>query len=71
MPQTAAATEANRPEWLNILQDVRDVATGTKAPTVNTEVGLEDDSIYKIAGALVLVAFLAALFWGVARYLSK
>jgi hypothetical protein len=71
MPQTAAATENNGSGLMNIIQDIRDVATGTKGPTVNTEVGIEDDSIYKIAGALALVAFLAALFWGVARYLSK
>lgn len=56
---------------MNIIQDIRDVATGTKGPTVNTEIGLEDDSIYKIAGALALVAFLAALFWGIARHLSN
>lgn len=72
MPTTAtAATENNNSGFVSLLQDIRDVATGVKAPTVNTEVGVEDDSIYKIAGALVLAGFLIVLFWGIARHLSN
>lgn len=68
---TAAATTPEKPKWQQYADDLISVATGTKAPTVNTEVGIEDESIYKMAGALVLVGFLVVLFWGIARHLSN